>query len=192
MKSSSLRSRVGFTLIELLVVIAIIAILAAILFPVFAKAREKARQASCQSNEKQLGLAILQYVQDNDETFPNSDQYGQGWAGATYTYTKSTGLYGCPDDSTTPGGSNVKVSYGSNTNIFGLGATNGWPGNFAKPTIASQNSPASTVLLFELQGTTGAQVAAAGGDAAWERYWLQWWGCWRQRRRWSIQTLDKR
>ena len=60
----------GFTLIELLVVIAIIAILAAILFPVFAKAREKARQASCSSNEKQLGLGIIQYVQDNDEMFP--------------------------------------------------------------------------------------------------------------------------
>lgn len=64
--------RSGFTLIELLVVIAIIAILAAILFPVFAKAREKARQASCLSNEKQLGLGFLQYVQDNDERLPGS------------------------------------------------------------------------------------------------------------------------
>jgi prepilin-type N-terminal cleavage/methylation domain-containing protein len=62
--------KVGFTLIELLVVIAIIAILAAILFPVFAKAREKARQISCASNEKQLGLAFLQYEQDNDEMEP--------------------------------------------------------------------------------------------------------------------------
>jgi prepilin-type N-terminal cleavage/methylation domain-containing protein len=62
--------RNGFTLIELLVVIAIIAILAAILFPVFAKVREKARQASCASNEKQLGLAFVQYIQDYDESMP--------------------------------------------------------------------------------------------------------------------------
>ena len=64
--------RKGFTLIELLVVIAIIAILAAILFPVFAKAREKARQASCLSNEKQIGLALMQYTQDYDGSFPFS------------------------------------------------------------------------------------------------------------------------
>ena len=63
-------NRRAFTLIELLVVIAIIAILAAILFPVFAQARDKARSASCLSNEKQLGLAFMQYVQDYDEAFP--------------------------------------------------------------------------------------------------------------------------
>src|SRR5689334_11522576 len=66
----TLGERRAFTLIELLVVIAIIAILAAILFPVFAKAREKARQASCMSNEKQIGLAFLGYTQDYDEKFP--------------------------------------------------------------------------------------------------------------------------
>src|SRR5436305_5617690 len=70
MKHNSVgKNRKAFTLIELLVVIAIIAILAAILFPVFAKAREKARQASCLSNLKQIGLATMQYVQDYDETY---------------------------------------------------------------------------------------------------------------------------
>ncbi len=68
-----MRSRRGFTLIELLVVIAIIAILAAILFPVFAKAREKARQSSCQSNLKQIGLALNQYVSDYDQRYPACD-----------------------------------------------------------------------------------------------------------------------
>lgn len=66
----------GFTLIELLVVIAIIAILAAILFPVFAQAREKARQTSCLSNNKQIGLAAMMYLQDYDEMFPAEPWYG--------------------------------------------------------------------------------------------------------------------
>src|SRR6185436_4509460 len=66
------RLRAGFTLIELLVVIAIIAILAAILFPVFAQAREKARQAACSSNMKQIGLGLMMYTKDYDETFPFS------------------------------------------------------------------------------------------------------------------------
>ena len=81
---ASRTARGGFTLIELLVVIAIIAILAAILFPVFAQAREKARQASCQSNVRQLGLATLMYVQDYDETYPLA-QYADStvyWFGA--------------------------------------------------------------------------------------------------------------
>ncbi len=96
------RSRRGFTLIELLVVIAIIAILAAILFSVFAQAREKARQASCASNAKQLGLATLMYLQDYDETFPlyqYADCQGlvcyQFWFGlrnANGTYDKTKGL----------------------------------------------------------------------------------------------------
>ncbi|MCC7492385.1 MAG: DUF1559 domain-containing protein [Fimbriimonadaceae bacterium] len=73
------KRRAGFTLIELLVVIAIIAILAAILFPVFAKAREKARQSTCLSNNKQMGLAMMQYIQDYDETFPASAETDEIW-----------------------------------------------------------------------------------------------------------------
>jgi prepilin-type N-terminal cleavage/methylation domain-containing protein len=72
------KSNKGFTLIELLVVIAIIAILAAILFPVFAQAREKARQTSCLSNCKQIGLSLQMYAQDYDETLPNA---GPNWPG---------------------------------------------------------------------------------------------------------------
>jgi prepilin-type N-terminal cleavage/methylation domain-containing protein/prepilin-type processing-associated H-X9-DG protein len=73
------RRRTAFTLIELLVVIAIIAILAAILFPVFAQARDKARQAACLSNLKQAGSALTMYVQDYDETLPNACQWGRAW-----------------------------------------------------------------------------------------------------------------
>ena len=101
----------GFTLIELLVVIAIIAILAAILFPVFAQAREKARAISCLSNTKQLATAAMMYVQDYDETFfwnpwpggcPDSGgtdpkMAHDHWAVMIYPYTKNAGIYGCPD-----------------------------------------------------------------------------------------------
>jgi prepilin-type N-terminal cleavage/methylation domain-containing protein/prepilin-type processing-associated H-X9-DG protein len=92
----------GFTLIELLVVIAIIAILAAILFPVFAQAREKARAISCLSNEKQINLAILMYAQDYDENYPEDGIFyfysGTGWASLVSPYMKSTQILWCPDD----------------------------------------------------------------------------------------------
>jgi prepilin-type N-terminal cleavage/methylation domain-containing protein len=107
-------TRRGFTLIELLVVIAIIAILAAILFPVFAQARAKARQAVCISNVKQLGLGFMMYVQDYDENFPywawgNSStnapctgnvacgHFESIWFNAIYPYVKNAGVYACPN-----------------------------------------------------------------------------------------------
>ena len=91
----------AFTLIELLVVIAIIAILAAILFPVFARARENARRASCQSNLKQIGLGILQYTQDYDERFPKistpvAAAPPVGWADTIQPYLKSVQIFKCP------------------------------------------------------------------------------------------------
>jgi len=160
MRSSILRLRTkvgqsqsiehGFTLIELLVVIAIIAILAAILFPVFAKAREKARQTSCLSNEKQLGLGIFQYTQDNDETFMPGDNTapgmnGHGWGARIYPYVKSTQVYACPDDSNVPNAGTSKVSYAFNVN---LDPTNG--GFFTTSSLASLSSPSVTVILDEI------------------------------------------
>jgi len=105
-------SKKGFTLIELLVVIAIISILAAILFPVFARARENARRTSCMSNLKQIGLGILMYSQDYDEKFPQArveltaskvtatNPYG--WADALQPYVKSVQLFQCPSETEGP------------------------------------------------------------------------------------------
>src|SRR5712692_9762187 len=107
-----MKKRNGFTLIELLVVIAIIAILAAILFPVFAQARDKARQATCLSNGKQIGLAQMMYAQDYDETFsPSRFQNGgctitgsaiggSQWNMRILPYTKNEQIFACPSDFT--------------------------------------------------------------------------------------------
>lgn len=151
------RDRSGFTLIELLVVIAIIAILAAILFPVFAQAREKARQASCLSNVKQLGLACLMYGQDYDETYPTTrmydfDGFGNGgqwwsWSFRISPYIKSFAAYRCPTDDGGQNGydgwSGPWISYASNSYA---------PGNMQKGVIAD-NAP-----WFEQKAITQADV----------------------------------
>ncbi|MEO6906526.1 MAG: DUF1559 domain-containing protein [Abditibacteriaceae bacterium] len=177
------RKRFGFTLIELLVVIAIIAILAAILFPVFARARESARRASCLSNLKQLGLGLLQYSQDYDERLPCGSQpypspfiwTGIGWGGQIFPYVKSTQIYKCPDDvstPTTPG--DVTVSYAYNEAIPYYNANNPSDSLLGIAGALSRfNQPARTVMLFEVNGfaanvsdsaetTTGDEYSPSG------------------------------
>ena len=118
-KSTSNRNKAlrnAFTLIELLVVIAIIALLAAILFPVFGRARENARRSSCQSNLKQIGVGIMQYVQDYDSTMPQLHYYdgSNRWTDTLQPYFKSYQLLRCPSDTNTnepaPGTNNSSYS----------------------------------------------------------------------------------
>jgi len=142
----------GFTLIELLVVIAIIAILAAILFPVFAKAREKARQTSCLSNVKQIGLGFMMYAQDYDETLPpgrvNAGLPGDyWWYDCLVPYMKNTQILNCPSKRTIPVGygysySNIMVDGGSGPRGRSLGEI---------------DAPADALLLTETERTDGVQ-----------------------------------
>jgi prepilin-type N-terminal cleavage/methylation domain-containing protein/prepilin-type processing-associated H-X9-DG protein len=123
----------GFTLIELLVVIAIIAILAAILFPVFARARENARRARCQSNLKQIGLGLMQYVQDYDEYLPSAGYYETGGVGAfgptwrvmIFPYVKSEQIFTCPSgnratQTNTNGGSDAAAGISNLASHYGV------------------------------------------------------------------------
>ena len=168
--------RQGFTLIELLVVIAIIAILAAILFPVFARAREKARQTSCLSNIKQLGLGMLMYVQDYDERFPNGQANAgtnngnivhNGWAWMVDTnwrgqvpskrflrdivdpYIKNQQLWLCPSDTRTANWS----SYNLKMWIY-----------WTAPKLAAYTNPAGCVMWHEEEANHG-QIRVNSNDS---------------------------
>jgi prepilin-type N-terminal cleavage/methylation domain-containing protein/prepilin-type processing-associated H-X9-DG protein len=157
----------GFTLIELLVVIAIIAILAAILFPVFTKVREKARQTACMSNMKQLGLAFMQYNQDNDEAmpphfdpgYPSGPGGGQGgWAGSIFPYVKSKGAFACPSDASrdindSKGVPYGRISYAFNENLYVKGTAwdEYYSGRDSYGSTAAYNAPTNTVMLFEIE-----------------------------------------
>jgi len=178
----------AFTLIELLVVIAIIAILAAILFPVFAKVREKARQTTCTSNMKQIGLAILQYQQDYDETFPMlhyNDSAGQEvrWYeevgpyikngqkyASTGRYSGAGGIWHCPSTA-----ADQPAGYGAHYDIFSEGQPYATPKVVA---LAAIDTPSDTITVVEkgqndgnsswlqFQTWEGNWTAAGGGTAA--------------------------
>jgi len=183
------RANRAFTLIELLVVIAIIAILAAILFPVFAQAREKARQITCISNEKQIGLGIMMYVQDYDETYMPADSFFDAptyndqheWPDLVQPYIKNGdlaknnvgklanfgagGMWSCPSFPIYESG-----NYGIN-NAISTDANAPWQPNGPYPTanISSINSPADVVLVTE-KGENNAGWGYIYFDA-WEGNW---------------------
>ena len=149
----------GFTLIELLVVVAIIAILAAILFPVFLKARARAYRATCQSNLKQLGLAVTLYAQDSDEKLmpghllaaSNPDGGGNygGWAGPIYPFLRAPTVFLCPTDPRTPlttgGVTSNPLTYFANINLSAGAAPAGLP-------LSALTAPSATVMLAEATG----------------------------------------
>ncbi len=149
--------RKGFTLIELLVVIAIIAILAAILFPVFARAREKARQASCLSNVKEVMLAILMYADDYDETLcPAAYWSGMYWYVAIDPYLGTTKILRCPSgDRDMTRGPGRNTDYGWNYQEFGL-FNDSRPGWVTK--LAELNSPSETILICDSTGNSSTYL----------------------------------
>ena len=144
-------SKKGFTLIELLVVIAIIAILAAILFPVFARARENARRASCQSNIKQILLGVMQYTQDYDEKYMPmyTDPPTVYWPALLQPYLKSTQILNCPSATYLPyNGTAFNPHYGLNVWLFEPDAQTN-----SGLSLSAINQPAATVVFADSKGT---------------------------------------
>jgi len=172
----------GFTLIELLVVIAIIAILAAILFPVFAQAREKARSASCLSNLKQVALSIQMYAQDYDEIFPVGAQndWLNSWPVLVQPYIKNLGVFRCPSDgdtsqsAATVGWGGGPISYAANAWWMWTGSQNesvgpmpmsqSWLAGYAGKSLASVNRPADTILVTEKHNRDARRGGQSDGN----------------------------
>lgn len=148
--------RRGFTLIELLVVIAIIAILAAILFPVFARAREKARQASCSSNVKQIMLGVTMYAQDYDERTPaNGDVLaGRGYVEVLEPYIKNQNLWNCP--------SIDKGTWYRCSGVW-LESSYGWTYNYLGRKLGQFQTPSQTALCAETGMHCALQFIADNG-----------------------------
>jgi len=197
MKFGSFRStKSGFTLIELLVVIAIIAILAAILFPVFAKVREKARQTMCLSNEKQIGLATLQYTQDYEECYPLAQWHNSGgggiydWTVAIQPYIKTgqinggystvRGVYTCPSfPLETATGQNEQDQFHPLENIF-MDYTADAAANPRPTALNDVDHPADQIMMYEggLQGPSGGAGPGQGSGADVGPFcWIGWNNC---------------
>ena len=160
--------RRGFTLIELLVVIAIIAILAAILFPVFAKAREKARQASCLSNIKQMATAGMMYSQDYDEMFPISHQvdsdFSRRWCETLIPYVKNSQIWRCPSD----GG--VVNSWSTGPDAFACSYASNF--KLAQTAVGKVVQPAGTVWMSDAGARYTVGVGLNSPVAALEGSWI--------------------
>ena len=178
------RPATGFTLVELLVVIAIIAILAAILFPVFARARENARRASCISNLKQIGLGFMQYNQDYDENSPMTSMSGgmmtmgqYSWTTSTQPYLKSVQVFRCPSDSSArwntanlpPNPPPYTTSYVFNV-WFSPDLTNaaGVPDSYSN--LARVQEPARSIILSE-KGDLPSTSMLASADHFHPMHW---------------------
>jgi prepilin-type N-terminal cleavage/methylation domain-containing protein/prepilin-type processing-associated H-X9-DG protein len=172
----STMTRRGFTLIELLVVIAIIAILAAILFPVFARAREKARQTSCMSNMKQVALGMMMYVQDYDERYMacwngpvapgDRGTTCLGWQHVVYAYERNSQLAICPSYARNtweydPAPNTVGMPW---TYRYGTYAANGQIVR-ARASLSSIAKPADTVAAIEVYGDNISYMPSEGGAA---------------------------
>ena len=184
----------AFTLIDLLVVIAIIAILAAILFPVFARARENARRSSCQSNLKQIGLGLMQYVQDYDGTFPfqldhNANDFGETtqinsnetWINKVQPYTRSFQVFTCP--SATPVTSSNAPTANSSASYFVSGVvcwstpSGGSPPPVEPVHIAKLIKPSEIIWAHEFEGSSKLALVrpnryVGGGTTMFYRNWL--------------------
>jgi prepilin-type N-terminal cleavage/methylation domain-containing protein/prepilin-type processing-associated H-X9-DG protein len=161
----------AFTLIELLVVIAIIAILAAILFPVFARARENARRTSCMSNLKQINLGILQYTQDNDEHYPVyipsngvSGARPYGWVDALEPYLKSTQIFRYPSDSLGPVTSPQSTGYTDYAYNLWIGGylTTSSPSRQAGLSLSLFTQPTLSVVLSDFTPGTAITYVTGG------------------------------
>ncbi|MCC6729449.1 MAG: DUF1559 domain-containing protein [Chthonomonadales bacterium] len=168
-------SRRGFTLIELLVVIAIIAILAAILFPVFAQAREKARQISCVSNARQMGLALAMYVQDHENypmhSSPSSQSPRTRWPDHIFPYVKSEALFICPSVAASPGLAPAFRRWAHNpAHVYGgYGYNFQYLGNSRFPfTVpdAAVHAPAETIAIADTNGVRRDDNTSVAGAYA--------------------------